>query len=404
MKRLFLFLCVPAVCFAAGLGVLLASMPRVSDGIDAGWGIPALIFVGSLLGVLVVLLVGRWRGDAALLAGVFLLAGLGLLVQARMVSEVYSFENLKPFLPYGLGVVGFALAAVCLERGRCGGLRVLSWPSYGLMLAVLAGMLVVGQRFRGGLYVQGFLSPTEVVKPLAALFLAGFLSKGKGAPSWRELLVLGCLWVPVNGLVLLHRDFGLLVVLDVLFVAAVFAASGQVRWLVLGAVGICAASVAVPLMASHAAVRFEIWRDPFGDPTGKGWQLLQGLSAMYAGGLFGAGLGGGSPQFVPIVTSDFVYAALAEEVGFAGCVGVLAVYAAVAWRGLAAAAAQKVTFVRLFGVGLVTVFAGQALLNIGGVVKAIPMTGITLPLISHGGSSLVVSFVLLGIIAAMSDE
>ncbi|HQA39320.1 MAG TPA: FtsW/RodA/SpoVE family cell cycle protein, partial [Kiritimatiellia bacterium] len=127
-------------------------------------------------------------------------------------------------------------------------------------------------------------------------------------------------------------------------------------------------------------------------------------AAMYSGGLWGAGLGAGVPQSVPIVTSDFVYAAVAEEIGLVGCTLLLLVYATLFSRGLRAAGAAKTPFERLLCVGLTGSLAVQTILNVAGVTKALPMTGITLPLISHGGSSLITTLLIAGLLTGLSDR
>ena len=140
------------------------------------------------------------------------------------------------------------------------------------------------------------------------------------------------------------------------------------------------------------------------DPVGKGWQVLQSLSAMYTGGMWGCGLGAGAPSAVPIVSSDFIYAALGEETGWAGCALLLLAYGIFCVRSWRAAANAATPFAITLGAGLAACVAAQTLINVAGVTKALPLTGITLPFISHGGSSLVTSFCIAGLLAAISDN
>ncbi|MFA7160233.1 MAG: FtsW/RodA/SpoVE family cell cycle protein, partial [Kiritimatiellia bacterium] len=161
---------------------------------------------------------------------------------------------------------------------------------------------------------------------------------------------------------------------------------------------------AVYFFSAHARVRLAAWLAPFADPTGTSWQVLQALSAMYAGGIWGVGLGGGSPQFIPIASSDFIYAVIGEELGYAGCGIVLAFFLVLIFRGYRVAGGLPVPFGRLLAAGIVTTLAFQVLLNIGGVMKALPLTGITLPLISHGGSSLLTTFLSFGLLLAISER
>jgi cell division protein FtsW (lipid II flippase) len=144
--------------------------------------------------------------------------------------------------------------------------------------------------------------------------------------------------------------------------------------------------------------------DPFADETGAGWQVLQGLSALYSGGWWGSGLGAGFPHAVPIASSDFIYAAIGEELGFVGCCLLVAVYAALFAAGFSTAARAKGRFERILAAVLTALLAAQTIWNIGGVTKALPMTGIPLPFLSRGGSDLAASFVMLGLLIVLSDR
>ena len=195
-----------------------------------------------------------------------------------------------------------------------------------------------------------------------------------------------------------------MVILNAILILMLFAVQSRPGYLTIGCLGVVAAGYAVQFVSAHAKARFDVWLAPFADPTGKGYQVLQSLCAMFSGGLWGAGIGGGDPRFVPIASSDFVYAALAEEIGFFGCALLLSVYALLFVRGFRAAGRIKAPFERVLCVGLTATLAVQTLFNIAGVTKALPMTGITLPLISHGGSSLVVTLLITGMIAGLSDS
>ena len=156
------------------------------------------------------------------------------------------------------------------------------------------------------------------------------------------------------------------------------------------------------MVSAHVKARFDIWLHPFADPTGAGWQILQGLSAMNAGGIWGAGIGAGAPQSVPIVSSDFVYAAVAEELGILLCAFVLMAYGSLFVRGWRTASRVKSPFGSLLAVGLTSALCFQTLLNLGGVTKALPLTGIALPFLSQGGSSLATMLAMVGLLSALS--
>ena len=155
----------------------------------------------------------------------------------------------------------------------------------------------------------------------------------------------------------------------------------------------------------HLATRFAVWRDPLADATGAGWQTLQGLVAVVRGGASGCGFGLGHADYVPIVSSDFVYAALAEDIGIVGCAVLLSIWAAVvaaAFRSAAHSHDADRTGSALLSCGLAAVICVQILLNVAGVLNALPMTGIPLPLISHGGTSLVATLAMCGILVGLA--
>ena len=352
------------------------------------------------------------RIDGRIVVMAFFLMGLGLAIQFRMgVFAGTGGRGVVLAVPLGMAVLLGVLALA--SGGRYRHLASAGWVGYVVSVALLAAMLVFGRRYRGGIYLPGNLNPSEIVKPLLVLFLAAFLGGrradfsetqiGIPMPPARTLLRFAILWAVPMGLVVLLRDLGLLLLLNTVLVIMLYAVSRKPGYLVVGSLGVLLSGLAVGAVSAHARARFDVWLDPFADPTGRGWQILQGLSAMYAGGLWGAGIGAGAPQSIPIVSSDFIYAALAEELGIIACVLLALVFAMLAWRGWAIAAQARGPFGLLLGVGLTAVLAVQALLNVGGVVKAIPMTGIPLPFVSQGGSSLVAALVMVGLLAAISD-
>ncbi len=369
-------------------------------------------YTAGLLATWLFLRLRPGRIDGRIVVMAFFLMGLGLAIQFRMgVFAGTGGRGVVLAVPLGLAALLGVLALA--SGGRYRHLASAGWVGYVVSVALLAAMLVFGRRYRGGIYLPGNLNPSEIVKPLLVLFLAAFLGGrradfsetqiGIPMPPARTLLRFAILWAVPMGLVVLLRDLGLLLLLNTVLVIMLYAVSRKPGYLVVGSLGVLLSGLAVGAVSAHARARFDVWLDPFADPTGRGWQILQGLSAMYAGGLWGAGIGAGAPQSIPIVSSDFIYAALAEELGIIACVLLALVFAMLAWRGWAIAAQARGPFGLLLGVGLTAMLAVQALLNVGGVVKAIPMTGIPLPFVSQGGSSLVAALVMVGLLAAISD-
>jgi len=400
------------------LGCALLAVLGVKSGELVGVSLEPLIPLGIYAVGIPVLLVWLrvigWRGDAGILGAVILLSGLGLLVQFRMGSFAKGLAGLQSLVPFAVGLVAFAAGATLTRKSRGAWMQSLGWVAYVAALGVLAGVMVLGRGYRGGLYLPGNISPTEVVKPLLVFFLAMYLSRNQEAfsetkagipmPSFPALMGLVALWGVPMGLAIYQRDLGMVALLNAILLVMLFAVGKRMGYLALGLAAAAAAGYCVQYLPAHVQVRFDIWLNPFEDPTGKGWQVLQGLAAMYSGGWLGAGLGGGGVQAIPIVTSDFIYAALAEEIGLVGCALLLLVYATLFSRGFRAAGGAQTPFERLLCIGLTASLATQALLNVAGVTKALPMTGITLPFISHGGTSLITCLLIAGLICGLSDN
>ena len=341
------------------------------------------------------------RMDGWMIAAVCALTGIGLYVQLRL-------SNTLPgggfFVPYALGAVCGISAMFVFSVEREELLRKGRWIALGVALAMLAALLVFGRRYRGGLYLPGRLNPSELVKLCMVLFAAGTLSEGR--VTMRSLLELGAGYGAVALAVAAAGDFGLVAQLAVTGAAVLFAVS----WLWGIASFACIAGGAAFMFAGakgHLATRLAVWRDPLADATGAGWQTLQGLTAVVSGGWTGVGARMGDVESVPIVASDFVYTALAEEGGLVVCAAVLALYGIVVVHGLLASSRlmdEERYGAALLAVGITASLAVQALLNVGGVLNAVPMTGIPLPLISLGGSSLTVTLVSLGMLIGLATK
>ena len=180
------------------------------------------------------------------------------------------------------------------------------------------------------------------------------------SPPWFRCC---CFWAVPMGLLVLQRDLGMLVLLNAVLLVLAVVATGRISYLFVGVLGAGILGGVMFLFSAHGQARFTAWLTPFADPTGKSWQILQALSAMYSGGLWGVGLGGGSPQFIPIASSDFIYAVIGEELGYAGCGIVLVFYLVLFFRGYQIAARIAAPFGRLLATGIVTTLAFQTLLK-----------------------------------------
>lgn len=355
------------------------------------------------------------KHDRTILFCTIALFVFGLAVQVRLGAfGPWPWQGSpSELVPVLCAVVAFFAGWAACAKGRAARLGpVAGWGAYLLGCALLCAMLVFGRKFRGGYYLPGNINPTEMVKPLFVWFLAFYLCKhakalsetqlGLPAPPWRTVAWLAFWWgVPLGFAVCLH-DLGLMALLCSVLLMMLYAMSGRLGYLLLAAVAVAGGSWLVQLLSAHAAARFEVWLNPFADPTGKSWQVLQAMTAMYSGSWFGTGFGSGHPAMIPIVTTDFVYAAIAEELGLVGCAALAGVFAIFFNAAFSAAAASRTPFEKLLGAGIAISLAAQIVLNIGGVVKALPMTGIPLPFFSHGGSSAAVTMLSAGMLWALA--
>jgi cell division protein FtsW (lipid II flippase) len=183
-----------------------------------------------------------------------------------------------------------------------------------------------------------------------------------------------------------------------------YVATGRWNWLVIGAVLMSAGAFLGYVGFHHVRVRFDIWLHPFADPANTGYQLLQSLYGLASGGLFGSGLGQGHPGLVPFAKSDFIGAALGEELGLFGLTAILMLYAIAVQRGLRISTVVRDDFGRLMAFGFAFVLAFQTFLVLGGVTRLIPLTGLTTPFLSYGGSSLVMNWVMVALLLRTSDD
>jgi hypothetical protein len=209
-------------------------------------------------------------------------------------------------------------------------------------------------------------------------------------------------WGLSIGLLVVQRDLGTGSLFVALLAVLLYLASDRWQVLLAGAAVIGLGGVTGAVMFDVVRVRFMAWLDPWADPLGGSYQIVQSLIALASGGLVGSGPGLGSPGFVPAAHTDFIFAALVEEWGFLGGVAVLGLFATLASRGLKAALGNRDPFAMLLLAGMGTAFGLQAILIIGGVIRVLPLTGVTLPFISYGGSSLLTSYIALGFMLLLS--
>lgn len=375
------------------------------------------IFAAGLLGAAVWV---RWRlprADPFVLPIAATLAALGQLLTSRLEPSLGPRQGIWVLigLVAMLLVVGLLPSIDWLRRYRY------TWATLALLLQILT--LVFGRDPNGGgaalWFVVGPVSvqPMEVVKLLLVVFLAAYLDE------YRELLGLagrrlGHLQLPplpylapilvmVGGALLLfwlQKDLGPALLFSTVLLCMLYVASGRASYVALGLGLLVLGFVLADRVFAHVHTRVVIWLDPWSVREGIGYQLVQALYALASGGVLGAGLDLGSPRYIPAVHTDFVIAAIGEELGLAGTLAVVNLFVLLVLRGFGIALAARSGFAMLLAVGLVSVLALQALIILGGTLELIPLTGITLPFVSYGGSSVVANFLIVGLLLRISHE
>ena len=392
----------------------------------------ALFAAGLLTAHAALVLAGR-RVDEILLPAVALLGGIGLLLMQRLPQGLV-VQEIGPWM-LGLGDLqllwlGVALAvattlAVGLRSDRWLRLYKYTWAAAGL--ALLALTFVFGSEVNGSRLTLeiGPLSgqPSELLKVILVVFFAAYLAENRVLLADARVRVGGPITVPplpylapivamlalALGIVVIQRDLGAGLLFYAVFLALLFMATGRLTDVVLGLLLFALGFAALAALFPHVQERIAVWLDPWADPLGSGYQLVQALHAFARGGLVGTGLGAGLPEIagrlpIPAVHTDFPLAALGEELGMVGVVAVLAAYLVVVGRGLHIAASSRDDFRALLAAGLALVVGVQAAIIAGGNLKLIPLTGITLPFVSYGGSSLLANALVVGILLALSDR
>jgi cell division protein FtsW (lipid II flippase) len=376
-------------------------------------------------------LAGR-RTDQVLLPAVGLLGGISLLLMERLppslVSQTFAGHT------YGLGsvqliwlVLGLAIVSVLAIVVRSDSwLRLYKYTWAAAGIALLAATFVLGRDVNGArltLDIGPFSGqPSELLKVILVVFLAGYLSENRGLlmeqdtrigplrlPPVPYLLPMVAMWAIALGIVVIQRDLGAALLFFAVFLLLLWAATVRAGYVVLGLLLFIAGSVVMYRLFGHVQTRVDVWLDPFADPAGAGYQVVQALYAFARGGILGTGLGAGLPLVagrlpIPEIHTDFPLAALGEELGLVGVLAILGVYLVVVERGLRIAASAADDFRALLATGLSLVVGVQAFIIAAGNLKLIPLTGITLPFISYGGSSLVANSVVVGLLLALSDK
>jgi cell division protein FtsW (lipid II flippase) len=419
--------------FATALATLGYTAVQVSTtGSPGGGTLGYALGLGVLYG-LAHLAVRRFApyADPLVLPLVALLNGLGLVMirrldfdaleRARQTGRAVPRADAPLQLVWTVvGVAAFAGLLVLVRDHTRLSRYAYTCAALGLVLLLLPALPGVGATINGArLWIRiGPLTvqPAEVAKILLMVFFAAFLvSKrdvlslasrrvmGIDLPRARDLGPVLVAWAASIAVLVREKDLGSSLLFFGIFVVMLYIATERTSWLLIGLGLFAGSSLAAYHLFDHVHRRVDTWLDPFQYTTGQGYQLVQGLFGMGTGGIFGTGLGEGAPGTVPYAKTDFILAAIGEELGLVGVMAVLLVFLLVAERGLRAALSCRDSFGKLLAGGLAFALALQVFVIAGGVTGLIPLTGVTLPFLSYGGSSIVSNYVLVALLLRISD-
>ncbi|MFC5337304.1 FtsW/RodA/SpoVE family cell cycle protein [Leucobacter denitrificans] len=290
-----------------------------------------------------------------------------------------------------------------------------------LILLLLPMLPFIGAELNGArvwIHIGEFsFQPGEIAKIFLAIFFAGYLVRNRDAlsmvgkkfagirfPRGRDLGPLLAFWLIAMAVLVFQRDLGTSLLYFGLFLSMLYLATGRIGWIVLGVGLFLVGGIAASQTLSYVNRRFENWLHPFNDPTNTGYQMVQGLFGMANGGMTGTGLGQGYPADTPVAESDYIIAALGEELGLIGLFVILAAYLLLVGRALRIGFAGQDDFGKLLASGLGFAIALQVFIVVGGITRVIPLTGLTAPFLAAGGSSLVSNWIIVVLLLLLSNS
>lgn len=409
-----LFLLVVAAIFIA---VNFGALQMVRGGFEITHWLPYIIWLGSAFICRIILQRMMPERDALILPLVMFLCGWGLVIIDRLQPAFADRQAMW------LIISSAAMLATALLP------HPLRWIQEYRYLILLLGLVLLLATIMFGtnpsdaigaprlwLNVAGvYFQPSEILKIALVAFLASYLAENyammrAGRIERHQLFLsprisgpIGLMWGLTLVMLIWQRDLGTAALFFITFIAVLYVATGYRFIVVAGVLLLFVAGILAYSLFDLVQLRIDIWVNPWTESSGRAYQIVQSLLAFASGGVFGQGIGQGSPYYIPVAHSDFLFAALGEEFGLVGVFTLIICIAVLILRGMRIALAHyDHPFHSLFTIGLTTVLAVQSLLIMGGVLKVIPLTGVTLPFMSYGGSSLLASFIMVGFLLRLS--
>lgn len=362
-----------------------------------GIGLILIIYISNFI------LLKISNGDNYILLIVTMLISIGVIMIYRIDSEL----GIKQLIWLSLGIVIFYLTYFVLKFIK-GWQR---WTPLYIFISYILFFLtfLLGKRTYGAInWIRigefGF-QPSEITKILLIFLIAAYYTNEEYFKQFKYgkfyLLVIVYSFI---GLLFLQRDLGTALIFYSVYIALQYIYESD-RKLILINIGLAILGGFFGYLAfDHVKVRVLTWIDPWSYIDNKGYQITQSLFAIAEGGFFGTGLGLGNPEFIPLAYTDFIFSAICEEMGIFTGIGIIMLFMILVYRGFKIALNQNYKFFRILALGVSTLFGVQSIIILGGVLKVLPLTGITLPFVSYGGSSILSSFIALGILQVASED
>ncbi len=362
------------------------------------------IFVSGILWITIIylssfVLLKTSSGDQYIFLIITMLISIGIIMIYR-INPTYGFRQI---LWFGIGIINFFLFYFLVKKIR--GWE--KWTNIYIILSILLFLitLVLGVKIKGAtnwirLWHFNF-QPAEIIKILFVFFLASYYG-GKSRIKNKYLFLL--IVYSYIGFLFVQRDLGTAMIFYLVFSVIFYIYEKDRKLIYYNIIGALVIAFLSYLLVSHVKIRIVTWIDPWQYIDNKGYQITQSLFAIAVGGFFGSGIGLGHPDFIPEVHTDFIFSAICEEMGIFGGIAIIMLFLILVYRGFKIALNQKNQFFRIIALGITSMLGFQTFVILAGVTKMIPLTGVTLPFVSYGGSSLVSSFAALGILQVASEE
>jgi cell division protein FtsW (lipid II flippase) len=421
LAELRLLVWVAALSITGYVAVVAAASGRF-----AWYEIVVPLLVLAVFGALHVFLVTiGFRGDQLLMPLAVGLTGIGFVLVERLAPNLLLQQLTWLVLAGGAFVVTILIPRDLSVLAR----YKYTWALLGMLLLISPLLPVIGREVNGARIWVGIpgstpgtsiaqFEPWELVKIALVIFFAAYLEEYREVlstpprrfgpipvPPVPYLLPIVAMWVVAMLVMVFEKDLGATLLFFGIFLAMLYLATGEPFYTVIGLALLVGGGFAAYHSFGHVAARIDVWLAPIQSDLrfDQAYQLTQGLFSLANGGVLGAGLGSGMPERIPVVWSDFVFDAFTEEVGFVGGLALLAVYLLFVYRGMLIAVRAPTVFLQLLASGLSFIIAFQTLVIVAGNAKLIPLTGITLPFVAYGGSSLVTNFMLCALLLRVSD-